>query len=1677
MRQGKRAILRSIMLIPIDNKVFCQEAQDGFDELRSDILSSIRMDKSGMILEDIRSFREDEYLNFFLWIDVFNELDSCMFKIIMRHRDVLFLPFNESVVYNTVPESACIAARNDCPYVKSTDARKSLVRLLHWTRGFVKQSYHRDFYYSLDHLLVCLHAFDDELALVALEVLTELTMIPYNHRKLQLYDFEDLFVKPPFCKEEFYDCFHDVVRAVSSNLLTSDEIASHQKGEFCGEIRSVSEYDLEVTHRPERSRMISSKAGGIGKLGNFIGSPSEPQKVQALEAFLRNEESIASRNEDHREQLRRIDGLFRNHCTNEDSLWLLWSLRMQRLQHSALKNLHFDQLWRVRTAVYQAHHLLLSGHDDKDEVASYYKGKTDVFIEACSMIKLSDDYFENPENADMLQPAFLKCLRWAMVLLGQVTKMRFNENEDSDDDEGSASEKQPSMRLLAPFDSVLIPLGVGTRQMMGLIPSVLRHSITYLLSMPLNESCLPEGVDARTAEERLLHIEQLLLITLHLGELRTAIPTLVENGVIHMLLDAVKPPMLEDVPTWQELSEPNNLFAFSDADTRSANPTVYEFMRNIVDSFASDFLDLVLFKKFARDTYNALHGTEIYVRRLLYEMKVMPHSKPKKCQMPLILSVLTMISHGIYNDGCTDAGDWIRSSAFSELVATLAKNIAIYSVEILSSLITLIDCALEEDPDAGGVVKHMHKSGIIDSLLFGVKSLEDDLSMELLDTLLPFLTHLSHLSNDSIIESIVKKGPLAGFFRLFRQPRALLTESGLFINSGLVGIGEMLHEWSEANPRVRKYLVECLADAYQFFQPTSQEGSKMFLNIDAENDSDVEKWEDASYMKLFDSLLVLTEGLIDADIRDVGTGGFAEYFTAPKPQGLPSNLDKIKVGSMVAHSSPRFFLSCLARWDTLFVENRQCEVESLSGQVIQVMDLLYASAPSRVLDQVQQWLVSTMANLSRNVKNFNSYFERGDELYICDAISDSCASVANCYEKRGNVTLLHLLSDKGKRLLKTKRPSAKLIDSVSREYVSILREITQFWCWLSCLNTFLGSEVHKNYDDESEHLTQITTKIVRLLCENDILGKLSGINLASMKSRIKSQQNHLNSEKGSIRYKLFVHSHIKVKEQPHTKSRTKYAINTCCVLYASRAIEVAGDSTDMRILWYELISGGWISQIKVYRSSSDFLARDAEGDKSAVQVALISVEWDANAIANPERPYSDLECLANVPSALQAGVYAVNSLSTQVEMFLTENTAYIHANLRKIQNPEHVSSVSTVLKIVKETCVNMKTSHMYNAAMLGHSKKPEVSISAPSTKKSDGLGIDAADISRLLQACCIASGVLFGKQLENDMNANVSDINLLSLLTALYDRFNANARRKGGFEGNTLHHILSSTALIFQCCFPCPEYITDSAGIKAWEYRRSAALGAVDEVLHFWYLLLSCSTPFVQHWKSPDSHPGQRERLKKQLKSLSSSNDTTKQNIDMLTVFHDTAALMAKIVLPFLTQPGLGCLPPSILVKVMTCVTHASSCFADIALEHAYMLRYFVRNDDAGDGGKGMVKKTLNEVKKMVKEYREALPCCSRNIREEELLAQAEMPGARGLDKDKRRDLFFEKIDNLHFVEFYERDGDSSRKRVSDKFTDGIIYSDSRDTKTSNLDVWVKDVPIPPKQKYFSGKFAPKFTG
>ena len=1614
-----------------------------FDHIRNQILSCSPAEVPSVLSSLMDSFREDDYPNFNIWISVFNKLDDLLLGVISKYKCELFLPFVWSEVYTTISAEAIEASARSCPWDVSSDALAALKTIIRWTCQFTKQAFNKGVYHSLEHMLVCLRAFDDELASSALEVLNNIVLLPPNHRKLLMYDGYDAFVKPPLSTKRFYQSFYDLAIATSTDsLLSSARVAEiiaaaaspvdvtlpsssvdgHDKPYAerkmpcpllnylkADEIECCAKPDVHIpvlSHRPStsvRGRAALQHALEATQLGHLSTDGLRTAVVSALSTARTHcivmprrisEECV---NGDACEEQREIDPSGSD--IEEDAFALLWRLRLQRMQLHALNSGNSAALWDVRALVYQIHHLLVCGHHEIGPLALFYKSHVSSLLEPCSAIYLADQHFQTLETSSkesapllpLFHNSFLTSVRWAIALLAGVTKKKFNEHKDKGDDDDS-QKPAPSMYLRSPFDAVLTPLGLGTRQMMGLLPSVIKRSTLYLRSMPLDSASLPVAWVA-VSTERLRFIEWLLYIMLHLCELRTAVPTLVENGIVHALIDVMKPPGMQPTPHWDALIEDGarRLCAFGSDDAiptsiRNLQITEYESLRLCIDSFVSQILDLMICKKFARDTFTALSGLEVYVWRLYYELECLSVQKERLLDQPysphislksLFLSLLSMFS-GSLDDALVK---WVRSGVFVTTVRDLSILIAQHSTPLFTTLVNTLDGLVQSDPDVGGIVKHFHSSGILEHTWLALQNLRDTLDSDCLDAFLTF-TYTLHISRECL-EFIMKRNVLHYVLSLcFHSPRSLCSESQLFLETGpAFGLGERLHEWCRISDEMKTHVVAAILEVLEFL---GAQGHELAC---AASLTGCSPYEDAVLLQLYSSVLILIGALLETDEQHGSPEVGAEFL---EQNGLERLLDTLNA----AHATPYYFLLSHARWDTFSLENRQCEIECCFSEIVHIVGILYQAdrvAVLKTLTSIIQANVQAVAIITKNDTN------QKDNMGCLSALSDDITSVVRCIQD-GRLNIL--TPDKTIEL----SPNAAASESAGHmAYLPFLRLLSRCSCYIQCMHMVLCGEV---YDDEESQtikreLTQIVATVVGQLCSSKLMVRMATETFNATKQRIQSlaiEDSNQKRDIGCIVYKLFVVSKAKVKESPDFSSRTLAVLHLRCAVRAVRAVEMAGADEEATMLWYELEDGGWISQNNVNSSKNDFF-----GTQDTLQVALVNMEWDAQRPAS-RQVYNTFECIADVASARQAGVYLMNALYVTAEIFLTEAVAHLHATLpwftgftgrhvKTLTAPKlsktggvHlvVPNIARNIQMLIEVCQPLYYYKLANGTCYSLETLRTRDISAvPQLHLQEELwGLGAEHVLSYLQLCCACTGMLFGKQLEKDLAVDQKGINVLSLLHLLYGSTSATS-----VADSILHNVLCGTALVFQACFPCPLAITSQERRRAWDLRRAAALSAVDEVLHFWFLLLYCSAPFL-HGKARNND--ECKLLADQVWAamhMAGPDINRHEHIDMFQVLQDAAALWAVIVLPLLSQIGLSQLPPAVLAKVTTCLSQARNSFSGLADEQLRLLALYNICDKPSCPSD--VDDVIQELYQCKTGSDDRLPLSRQSLYEEEVLALA----------------------------------------------------------------------------------------
>lgn len=209
------------MRIPYFVEVFTTESQDPeFDSIRQTVLGQDGLNRS--LMERLDATKDalrivDDYPNFKLWIPVFNMLDSEMFSIIAKFEKEMFLPFDH---YSIFPSSTSVmvkeraAAKCTCECVEQ--GKELLLAIVRWQTNFVKVSIAEEEYNSLELLLVCLRAFDGELAYTTLNFLATLCLDPSNTRKPIVYDKANIFKS---MSKKYFHTFCDLGSCIQTSAI------------------------------------------------------------------------------------------------------------------------------------------------------------------------------------------------------------------------------------------------------------------------------------------------------------------------------------------------------------------------------------------------------------------------------------------------------------------------------------------------------------------------------------------------------------------------------------------------------------------------------------------------------------------------------------------------------------------------------------------------------------------------------------------------------------------------------------------------------------------------------------------------------------------------------------------------------------------------------------------------------------------------------------------------------------------------------------------------------------------------------------------------------------------------------------------------------------------------------------------------------------------------------------------------------------------------------------------------------------------------------------------------------------------------------------------------------------------------------------------------------------------
>ncbi len=1466
------------MRVPYFVEIFTDTVQDPeFNAIREVILGDTSNQSGTSLLDRLlqvdNALRVDDYPNFKLWIPVFNKLDAVMFSIVAKYEKELFLPFDHFSVYPTaVSENDKKEAAAGCTCTSAEEGKALLIAILRWQGKFVRQSICEEEYNSLEILFVIIRAFDGDLAYAGLNFLATLCLDPANTRKPLECDKENIFRA---MGKRYFHAFCDLASSVeSSTVLNMAELkkAAEKAEEVQKETTAVHEIDTvdriaELGKADTFFGIFRTHHVGARKRADYV-CPNRLESLRGLDLLedTRSLQEIVTSALAH--ALENNNSIDVQNTVYEDSLGLLWRFRFQREQCHALQIHDAAALWDMQMHIYQIHVVLMNTDDnDSSTVGHFYLDKPHVISYTSEALRAGDVYFsvrpsssssssnvassncsgDTREQKEQVRRAFLGCLEWCTVAVMKMASFKFNVNDDSNDDnEDSENKPLPCIELDPPFDRLIPTLGLGKRQMLGLLPMVVKHRMSTLRSIPIgtnfppsssgNEESVFKGIERSTIEgyteerymQELLHTEQLMDVLFELGDVKVCVPTIVENGIIDILLEVLGAPLSEDFERTDETSA-------SPADLRQKlvrhlphTPT--ESLRMCLDSSASLFMDLIVCKKFARDTFKALGGIEIHMRRLEFETEQvrLRHAIRKgegisgkalglgTSEQTMLVNLLTIIEGAAVDDQNSYLWQWVSTQRFCDTMKDLLNYGGKYSSPVLQSILRLLEILIQYDPALPSTLRHFHTTGVLPAVYVCVEEMQEPLEEDTLEMLIEVMKGLA-LTEESL-QGAINSSLIGSIFSVFHRKEYLLSEHSL-AQSSYVMLGQRLARLLDCNENYEDPIMSAIAHELQIMSSLASEQFEQ--RMDPKESYDFHHF----FFGLCILIICFIQGIPEKALKKTVKMGV---------------FDALVKAMSAANSSPQFFMSCLAKFSQYGADSMN-EIDFCYGQMLDILDILLDAK-----DIQTDILKKIMQNLKTAAFMFGSNFSQRKDLLI--SVSDQPNSVCHATSKEGWLDVYRM---------KEEDLSVEEADVDSRAFIASLRHAMAMHFYLSFLHCAMVEEKNRLQKGavrpRGGHVTCFLERgvadIAVLLGSNGALQKVAQQCQEVWKSRVAgaavrhTDGNFTTQKKGRVMYRLLVMADkVKVKERPDKSSRTLYYLSRKRGVHACRRMEVMDDEDDSSSngnMFYELLDGGWVSQVK--KKEGDFL-----------QVSLVGLDWDEEYVedANAAKGctsksgggmYSDLERLQDVTSARQTGVYVFDCVFNTLEVFFTSSIAHYHECLLDHANNEKNSEsskkegrdevlrsgkniITNVVESLRQMCVLAHCSSAYAdcGMVAGHAHLGKL--------ENIKIQFDASHVTTIQQIVSVTTGVLFGKTEHSDVQHK--GVNIAGLLHLLYTPSSSDVQ-----DSSVLGDVLQGTALVFLSCLPFPSAVCEEGRLQ-WDLRRSAALGAIDEILHLWFLLL-----------------------------------------------------------------------------------------------------------------------------------------------------------------------------------------------------------------------------------------------
>jgi hypothetical protein len=540
----------------------------------------------------------------------------------------------------------------------------------------------------------------------------------------------------------------------------------------------------------------------------------------------------------------------------ENNLCLLWRLRFLRAQRHRGSSavLGSEEGLRGVMLFYQAVLVLNACHLNSSKISDFFSGKGGPILSDLVCILQSRHRQDSPESYIMsmnnsqegtvtiayldvplsLTTVACQCLK---AILGRAEEVAI-ESQRRRDPEGSNPMKQ-----MPSFERIQSDLGLERGQMGGLLIELLRKEIVVLIQIDIIEVINSTAAAESAAEvsaantlilqhyDRLLYVEQLLVLTMCCLPLQGALSTVIDNGILSLFQDALSVPRIKsknlnsarsDSPN----SEVKNEIRETKYVSRKVKSTICDELNGLcgalselrlcVDSFIAQMLDMIVdSKKRAMLIFHSQGGIHTIMERLKFEARrpppILPVTMDDRRNMgslpfsrqSLIFSLVSITESLLHptrrlslppssDSSILSPLDMLTSDDFTETLKEVLDKVPKGCQILMCACLSLLELLITTDPSPPKILSHFLSNGLVKSAWIASSKTgmahEEDSLMSILDLITSLCVTEEGLN---LVQSI---GPFPVIFRCFHDRLLLLSETATLVSAVPEAVGKKLSE-------------------------------------------------------------------------------------------------------------------------------------------------------------------------------------------------------------------------------------------------------------------------------------------------------------------------------------------------------------------------------------------------------------------------------------------------------------------------------------------------------------------------------------------------------------------------------------------------------------------------------------------------------------------------------------------------------------------------------------------------------------------------------------------------------------------------------------------------------------------------------------------------------------------